>query len=347
MTSNIDLTITNADVMSMELDSIIFSELDAGETLGVDMTVYDGDNSTVIDTWFNTYYADSRGNITLADLARVWNNYILYRRRVSGEESESPSLTMGGIKVKITLTEEDDTTTTIYRRVWYSTKHDGMTVANLNARLPFVARHKRTFPDAMEMVYVAGPTQETVTVTASYVQGTHVGATSYSPAVFESGDFGYCFIVSPAAVSLQIPNGARLVSYEVKVGILTCTYDIEDGNYAQRTQFHYMNRWGAYESLWCVGSDKWTISRNAEHGYCGNELLSLDIDVSDTYEVSTGYVDTAVLEQLRDLAESPSVWIYDGRWWKVAVKEVKMERERPSNRARSATITYNYAKRNM
>jgi len=41
------------------------------------------------------------------------------------------------------------------------------------------------------------------------------------------------------------------------------------------------------------------------------------------------------------------VWIYDGRWWKVAVKEVKMERERPSNRARSATITYNYAKRNM
>ena len=464
MISNIDLTTINADVMSMELDKIKFSQLEVGETLNVEITVYDVDTNIVLDSWYNTYYADSRGEVLLADLARVWNNYILYRRRVTGEDAVEPSEYVGGIKVKFELwqssmelpaaitgssinsqgaaetsgytrdygitdfipleqgqnkvhvvsgawqrasmshviyfyssdsesgkisgyrlqsgntaltnteaidqefavpsgathyrlTIKHDTPaivrtggvdTVINRNIWYSTRQDGKTVADLNAVLPFLSLDKRTFDGAAEMVQLIGIVQETLSITAYYERNGSVTATTYTPEAADSNAFGVCYWVSPLAVQSHIPLGAKLLRYEVHYVSSVCKYEMEYGNYAQKSQFIYLNRWGVYESLWCVGSQKWNIKRAAEIGLSGGELTPLDIDVDDTYEVSTGYVDTAVLEQLRDLSESPLVWLLDNATFKkVAIDDVKMERVLPSNEARTATITYRYANRNM
>lgn len=348
MISNIDLTTINADVMSMELDKIKFSQLEVGETLNVEITVYDVDTNIVLDSWYNTYYADSRGEVLLADLARVWNNYILYRRRVTGEDAVEPSEYVGGIKVTFAFTQEDETSTTLNRWIWYSTRQDGKTVANLNAVLPFLSLDKRTFEGAAEMVQLIGIVQETLTVTATYVLNGVVNSVTYTPDVADSNAFGVCYWISPLAVQMHIPLAARLARYEVHYGSSVCKYEMEENHYPQKSQFIYLNRWGVYESLWCVGSQKWNIKRAAEIGLSGGELTALDIDVDDTYEVSTGYVDTAVLEQLRDLVESPLVWLLDSATFKkVAIDDVKMERELPSNEARTATIIYRFANRNM
>ena len=464
MISNIDLTTINADVMSMELDKIKFSQLEVGETLNVEITVYDVDTNIVLDSWYNTYYADSRGEVLLADLARVWNNYILYRRRVTGEDAVEPSEYVGGIKVTFAFTQasaelpaaiigktinsqgvENGTSATssygitdfiplaqgqtkvhvvsgcwqynsyahaiyfygaaseantisgyklmngssvatsteaidqefavpsgathyrltikhatpavvmtggidtvINRNIWYSTRQDGKTLANLNAVLPFLSLDKRTFDGAAEMVQLIGIVQETLTVTATYVLNGVVNSVTYTPDVADSNAFGVCYWISPLAVQMHIPLAARLARYEVHYGSSVCKYEMEENHYPQKSQFIYLNRWGVYESLWCVGSQKWNIKRAAEIGLSGGELTALDIDVDDTYEVSTGYVDTAVLEQLRDLVESPLVWLLDSATFKkVAIDDVKMERELPSNEARTATIIYRFANRNM
>lgn len=348
MISNIDLTTANDNLMSMEIDHIKFSQLDVGEKLNVEIAVYDVDTNLVLDSWYNTYYADSRGEVLLADLARVWNNYILYRRRVTGEDAEEPSEYVGGIKVVFVFTQEDETTTTLNRWIWYSTRQDGKTVDNLNAVLPFLSLSKRTFAGAAEMVQLIGIAQSSLTVVANYVKNGVESSVTYTAEVEDSNAFGVCYWVSPSDVQTHIPSGARLVGYETRYGYSVCKYEVEDGNYAQKSQFLYLNRWGVYESLWCIGSEKWNINRSAEIGLSGGELTALDIDVDDTYEVSTGYVNDSVLEQLRDLAESPLVWLLDNSTYKkVAIDGVKMERVLPSNEARTATITYRYANRNM
>jgi hypothetical protein len=199
-----------------------------------------------------------------------------------------------------------------------------------------------------EMVQLIGIAQSSLTVVANYVKDGVESSVTYTAEVEDSNAFGVCYWVSPSDVQTHIPSGARLVGYETRYGYSVCKYEVEDGNYAQKSQFLYLNRWGVYESLWCIGSEKWNINRSAEIGLSGGELTALDIDVDDTYEVSTGYVNDSVLEQLRDLAESPLVWLLDNSTFKkVAIDDVKMERVLPSNEARTATITYRYANRNM
>ena len=79
MDCTLNFSVANADVLSMQLDRIVFSAMAVGDSVSLDVTVYEGDSSTVLDEWFNTYFADNYGQVVVPDLASVWNSYILYK----------------------------------------------------------------------------------------------------------------------------------------------------------------------------------------------------------------------------------------------------------------------------
>lgn len=352
MDSSLNFSVATADVLSMELDRIVFSDLDVGDSVGVRIVVYDGSN-TVMDTWYNTYFADNRGCVTLSDLAKVWNSYILYRLRVSGAEDSGPATLIGAIKVEFTYTLEDETTATCLRRIWYSMRKDGMTVSSLNQRHPLLSLRKRTFIDASEPMYIVGPTPKTVTVYVTYLSLTgDVGTLYYNLSATDADTFGTYRNVSPSAVASHLQTGAKLLEYAVAIdgATMRCTYIVDYGHQAQRTEICYLNRWGVYETLWLLGSERWKPERSADFGYAGDEHAALDVVVEDIYETSTGYVNDTVLDQLRDIAASPSIWLWvaaASTWRKITVKSVDFERVRPSNEVRSGMITYQFAEQNI
>ena len=349
MDSTLDFSVANADVLSMQLDRIVFSAMDTGDAISLGVTVYEGDSSTVLDEWFNTYYADHYGKVVIPDLASVWNTYILYRRRAAGYDSASPTAIIDGIKVKFTYTLEDETTATCNRRIWYSSRKSGMTVASLNTQAPFLLLTKKTFLDSKEFFWLVGPSSATVGVTVTYVLLDGVqNTTSFTLTATRTSNFGRSYDVSPSVASSQLSPLARMVEYTVKIGgVSVCRYIIESGHYPQRTEFCYLNRYGVYETLWLVGSETWKPERKAEFGWAGDEWIGLDVEVKDTYELSTGYVNDAVLEQLRDIMDSPLIWrcVPGGSWEKISVKGVALERTRPSNEARVGKVTYQLAER--
>lgn len=350
MDSSIDFSVADAKVTAMELDSIEFSSLTTGDALGIEITVYDGNTSSVHDSWYTTYYADHDGKVVLSDLARVWNSYILEHRHGVIEE-DSPASLLGGLKVKIAYTiVATGVTANCVRHIWYATRKDGMTVAALNLMAPYMNLRKRTFMDAEERLYVAGHTLKAVTVVATYVKNGAVSTTSYSVTAAVTDYWGYCYDLSPAYVAEHLPSGGVLKEYTATLadGTNSCTWLVEQQHYAQRTELWYVNRRGVYESLWLTGAEEWKPERTADYGWAGDELAALDVDVRDGFVARVGYVDEATLEQLRDLSASPRVWKWHPStqaWRRVTITGVDFTRVCPTNQARTAVVEYEYASR--
>lgn len=357
MTSTLDFTIATADVLAAELDSITFAQLATGSWLSVTVTVFDGDTSTVLDTWSTTFYADERGCVGLYHLASLWRNHILFRRRRDDAAAKQPPALTGGIRVEFTYETEGGETGTCSRRIWY-TRDDILTatLTLMNDKVPFVSKKKRTFLGAWERIYVIGPSARTIKVTTIYVlspniqtQGSSVHTLSTD---IDSDSFARSIDVSPSQIQALLPSGASLREYTVQVcsgmtELDTCRYIVEQSHYMKRVQVAWLNRWGVYETLWLVGAEQQKTDRSADFGFTGDHYSALDISVVETFQQSTGYGSRAMADQVRDLAASPDVWRYDtanSRWQRITITDVDIPRPNPTNEAHACTITYRIAK---
>ena len=349
MTSNIDFNISEATLLAMELDTISFAGLSAGESLVVEFSVFVG--GTDIDNWTAKYYADSSGRITLTALGWMWNLYLLDYRRRPGREGSTPQTIPDLLTVEITYTMEDETSATCQRHLLYSRHRPNPALSSLLSHHPFVSKVRHTAQAAKE--YVTALSELTnVTVKADAiclingVQSTRTIAASSFP--WSSSLGGGSIDVSPSVISSLLPNGAVLKEYtitmlESNVEKDSCRY-IVDSAVAVR-QLCWLNRWGVYETLVLKGSETLKASRAATYGYTGDDWSALDMEVTDEYECSTGYVGENEWSQVRDMAESPIVWLWDGVWHRVTITDAKLSRLRPTNEARSCVVTYRLSDR--
>ena len=354
MTSTLDFTRASADVLASELDSITFAQLATGSWLSVTVTVFDGDTSTVLDTWSTTYYADEGGRVGLYHLASLWRNHILFRRRRDDAAATQPPALTGGIRVEFTYETEGGETGTCSRRIWY-TRDDIITttLTLMNDKVPFVSKKKRTFLGASERFYVIGPTARTIRVTTTYVRNGTQGSSAHSLSTnIDSDSFARSTDVSPSRIQTLLPSGASLREYTVMVcsgmtELDSCRYIVEQSHYAKRVQVAWLNRWGVYETLWLIGAEQLKTDRSADFGFTGDHYSALDISVVETFQQSTGYGSRAMADQVRDLAASPDVWRYDtanSRWQRITITDVDIPRPTPTNEAHACTITYRIAK---
>lgn len=353
MNSTLNFSTATADVLAAELDTISFSGLDVGEELKLTTTVCDGDTTTSIDTWTTRYYADENGVVSIYNLASLWRNYILFLRRRDDAQATQPTTLAGGIRVVFEYEMSDSTTASCARRIWY-TRHDveGATIATLNSRVPFISRKKRTFADASERFFIAGPSSRTVKAAAIYVRSGSQSSSTYTLTVSSTNSFMRSVDVSPSTIQSLLPSGSSLREYTIQVfdgqnQVDACRYIVEQAHYAKRVELAWLNRWGVYETLWLVGSEDLTVERNAEYAYAGGLYTAMDVSVDETLQQSTGYGSRTMVLQVRDLAASPDVWRYDhssARWQRVTITNVDIKQPTPSNQAYTCSVSYRIAK---
>ena len=281
MTSSLNFSTATADLLAGELDTISFAQLTPGESLKLTTTVYDGDTSTVLDTWTTTFVADADGCIAIHHLASLWRNYIISRRRRDDALATEPPSLPGGIKVGFTYLMEDTTTATCTRRIWY-TRDDILTatVALMNDTVPFIARKKRTFTGAKERIYVIGPSARTIKVETLYLRNGTIGTSIHTLSTNVSSDsFARSTDVSPSRIQSLLTSGASLREYTVQIYsgtnlVDSCRYIVEQSHYAQRVQVAWLNRWGVYETLWLIGAEQIKTDRSADYGITGDHYAA-------------------------------------------------------------------------
>lgn len=344
MTCNVDFSTPSATLLSMELDEIIFSGLSASERLVMMFRIISG--SVVLDSWTATYYAGTDGRIRLTALGRMWNRYFLFLRRQSGSEETAPQDHPDLLTVEMTYTMEDSTTATCQRRLFYSRRRPDVPLSGLLYHQPLLSKQKATVMGAKEFAWVI-PTVSNVTLSVSsyYVLDNRFGTQSDDIAWSGSSSCGGSADVSPSVISALLPSGAKLVEYSTQIRYQgsqrdSCRYVVD---YAARlrTEFCWLNRWGVYETLVMRGSETLSPERTAEYGWTGDDWSALDLETADVYEVSTGYVGDREWSQVRDMAESPLVWRWDGQsWHMVTITGVKLDRTKPTNEARACSVTY-------
>lgn len=335
MNSSIDFSVATADLLATELDEILFESMSYGESIAVTFSVYW--YVGMLDQWTNTYYADTRGSVTISDLAKMWNGYILSTVKAAGDLL--PGNKIGGLTVTISYVY-GQTSGQCNRRIWYSRRHDGATHALLKGKMPFLSKKKRIFADSSEMVYAQGPDNVTMSVAATYVRNNtqSVSAQTLTPT---SNTFQRAADASPSVITGSLPNNSDLKEYTVTVGSDTCTYLIEQRHYAQRTLFCWLNRYGVWETLWFLGSELRKVEISSDFGWVGEEWKPLDVDVSDTFQAFSGYQDEKVFDQVRDMVDSPAVFILDkGVWKAVTIKDTDLSKKKPRNEAFSCSVTY-------
>jgi hypothetical protein len=345
MNSTLNFSTATADLLTQELDKIELSSLTVGDAVLMTFAVYDGSNTTERDSWTTTYYADETGKITISGLARMWNSYILseYLRTAA----PTPSTPLGGIVVHIGYTF-GETTGSCQRRLWYCRRKAGATLSALTATIPNIATVKKTRVGAKEPAVVEVPSSVTVKVNSTYIlSGTMATREDTIPAA-TSGTYRSTYDVSPAVVAALLPTGGVLKEYRVKSILSNTTKStinyVMTADHPHGTQLCWLNNFGCWETLLMAGAEDMALERSAETALGGDDLTSYNVEALESKTVYTGYVNNTILNQVRDLADSPLVFVLDGSTWKkVVVDGVAQERRRPSNEAPTASVTYRHA----
>ena len=347
MNSTLNFSTASADLLTQELDKIVLSALSPGDAVIMTFTVKDGAGSVIRDSWTTTYHADEDGKVTISSLARMWNNYILDESLRQG--AFTPSSALGGIVVVIAYELEDETTGSCQRRLWYCRRKTGKTIDNVKGFIPAIATVKKTRVGAKEPASVISTTQVGVKVKAVYVKNGAEGSTSDQSISYSVLDtYHGLWDVSPSVVAALLPTGAVLKEYEVKSTISgtvksTVKY-VMTTDHPHGTQLCWLNNFGCWETLLMAGAEDLKLEYSAEFALGGDDFTAYNVEAIESKTVHTGYVNNTILNQVRDLADSPFVFVLDGGTWKkVVVDDVALERRKPSNEAPVANVTYRLA----
>ena len=353
MTSSLDFSVAAAEIFAMNLDRIIFSGLNSDDKLALTFDIaQDSGLSEIKDSWSSDFYADNNGNILISSLGKIWNDHIMAYRYSGFEEENLEADLERGIYVRITYVSAAATASCI-RHIFYARRVVSMIPGEMSSYWPILERKKRTFSDAKEMIYLLGSGTHSVKAGVAYLYNNTASYTEVALSVGSGKELLY-LNVSPAtvkALALADYPGAVLLYYDVYILdgsgniIDQVRYTPETRNYPQRTELIYCNMLGAYESIHFLGREEYSQDRNATYGYAGDDYSAMDLEVNDTYTLNTGYCNGTRMNQVRDLLESPVVWLlYEGSIYrKITITDKDFTRTRPSNEPDTAKITYRFA----
>ena len=361
MNSSLDFSIKNASVFSMDIDQMDFWDLDSTDgsmELQIEMSLSASFNDTLhTDILQNKYYQDASSHVRLYGLGKLFNEHILSWRGEHGDDDDILNSLRRSIFVRFTYKyTEKATTYTGYavREVYYSTRTVGLSPEEMGGYLPILNRKKKTFIDLNEPFYLLDVQEQRYLSVgiASVVDG----AAKYDEIDLDEDERNYSFKyydLSPKTLLQLISNkyGSvdRLLFYDVILKqedgtvLDKCRYTI-DTRHFERQEFLYMNMLGAFESVVLTGQQTYEPDRSAEYGYCGDEYKALDLQVNDIYEKNSGYTNKIVIGQLRDMLESPSVYVYDAYGFRpITIIDSSFSINKPTNESYNVSIKYRYA----
>lgn len=347
MTSTLDFTTATADLLTQELDKVVFSGLDTGDALMLTTTVYDGGGSVARDSWTSTYYADEDGKVTVSSLARMWNSYILDENTRQG--AVTPTSPLGGIVVEMEYELDSGGSGSCRRRLWYCRRKTGKTLAALAATMPLIATQRKTGAAYKELVSVECTSGVSLRVTSTYVLNGEVLTQDDPLYYFGTNTYMAVADVSPSVVAALLPVGGVLKGYKVytvKTGATGnhATYVVDDHHRPWHTLMCWLNNYGAWETIRLGGIKSLVLDAKREYAISGDGWTSFNVEAYETMTAYTAHATKEVGEQLRDISDTPLAFVYEnGSWVRVNIEDVDLERRLPSNEATVGSVKYKHA----
>jgi hypothetical protein len=362
MESSLDFSIKSAIIFSMSLDKIIFSGLDAGKdvTLTIEIATV-SDFSAIKDQFDTVYYADNNGYIYISGLGRIWNAHILsYRMTGISEETPEESLKRA-IYVRFTYNFKTQTvsgniitttyhTATCMRRIYYSRKESDQSPSDLSSWWPILPREKKTYSGLKELLYLISESTCTIKAGVASLLNDQTAWTEKVITPPSAGDMS-AIDVSPDIIKTAVLGNttAQMLYYEIMLydgDALkdTVRYILDTRNYPQKTEFIYLNFIGAYETVLFTGQEELDPERNVNYGYTGDEYTALDLEMNNVYNTYSGYCNKTIMSQIRDMLESPLIWVWTGTdYRKVTVTDIDYKRITPTSEMYNVKVTWRYA----
>lgn len=336
----------------MDLNKIIFSGLEIDDTLVLKIEIADNSNFTNSDVLDNTYYADADGKIKINDLGQLWNAHVL----AWAPESEGVNASLKRrVYVRFTYTL-GDTTASCTRTIIYSRRYINKTPAEVAQFFPVLNRKKKTFFDSDEPLFAVN-SSNTLNVGVAYIADSLTKWQEIALSPSATGEIYDYYDLSPATV-LNLLNTAisgsltatSLLYYDVYLldaggnELDDVRYDLQAINYPQRTELTFLNLLGVYETVPFLGLATNEPDRSAEYGYLGSDYGTVDLEVNDIYTLNSGYCNKKVMAQVRDMLESPFVYLHkEDEWHKITIIDSSYKLDMPTNEAFNVSIKFRYA----
>lgn len=352
MNSTLNFSISEASIYAMDLNKIIFSGLEIDDTLVLKIEIADNSNFTNSDVLDNTYYADADGKIKIYDLGQLWNAHVL--AWVPESEGVNASLKRR-VYVRFTYTL-GDTTASCTRTIIYSRRYINKTPAEVAQFFPVLNRKKKTFFDSDEPLFAVN-SSNTLNVGVAYIADSLTKWQEIALSPSATGEIYDYYDLSPATV-LNLLNTAisgsltatSLLYYDVYLldaggnELDDVRYDLQAINYPQRTELTFLNLLGVYETVPFLGLATNEPDRSAEYGYLGSDYGTVDLEVNDIYTLNSGYCNKKVMAQVRDMLESPFVYLHkEDEWHKITIIDSSYKLDMPTNEAFNVSIKFRYA----
>lgn len=352
MNSTLNFSISEASIYAMDLNKIIFSGLEIDDTLVLKIEIADNSNFTNSDVLDNTYYADADGKIKINDLGQLWNAHVL----AWAPESEGVNASLKRrVYVRFTYTL-GDTTASCTRTIIYSRRYINKTPAEVAQFFPVLNRKKKTFFDSDEPLFAVN-SSNTLNVGVAYIADSLTKWQEIALSPSATGEIYDYYDLSPATV-LNLLNTAisgsltatSLLYYDVYLldaggnELDDVRYDLQAINYPQRTELTFLNLLGVYETVPFLGLATNEPDRSAEYGYLGSDYGTVDLEVNDIYTLNSGYCNNKVMAQVRDMLESPFVYLHkEDEWHKITIIDSSYKLDMPTNEAFNVSIKFRYA----
>jgi len=352
MNSTLNFSISEASIYAMDLNKIIFSGLEIDDTLVLKIEIADNSNFKNSDVLDNTYYADADGKIKINDLGQLWNAHVL----AWAPESEGVNASLKRrVYVRFTYTL-GDTTASCTRTIIYSRRYINKTPAEVAQFFPVLNRKKKTFFDSDEPLFAVN-SSNTLNVGVAYIADSLTKWQEIALSPSATGEIYDYYDLSPATV-LNLLNTAisgsltatSLLYYDVYLldaggnELDDVRYDLQAINYPQRTELTFLNLLGVYETVPFLGLATNEPDRSAEYGYLGSDYGTVDLEVNDIYTLNSGYCNKKVMAQVRDMLESPFVYLHkEDEWHKITIIDSSYKLDMPTNEAFNVSIKFRYA----
>lgn len=346
MNSTLDFSTATADLLTQELDKVVFSDLTAGDALMLTTTVYDGGGSVERDSWTSTYYADEDGKVTVSSLARMWNSYILDECM---RGTVTPTSPLGGIVVEMEYELDSGGSGSCRRRLWYCRRKTGKTLAALAATMPLLATTRKVGASSTELVSVECPSGVSLRVTSTYVLNGAV--LTHDDPLYYLATNAYRAVanVSPSVVAALLPTGGVLKEYKVYTDVTgapgnDATYVVDDHHRPWKTVLCWLNNYGAWETITLGGIKSSVLDAKRETAIAGDGWTSFNAEAYETITAFTAHSTKEVGEQLRDISDTPIAFVFENNAWvRVNIEDVDLERRLPSNETTVGSVTYKHA----
>ena len=305
-------------------------------TLGVKYII----NST--NTISEKYYADSNGNVTIKDIAKLVEAY--YNFPIYGESTTE--YTLDAATVQMTCTDSSGSVSVSFKMIYSNAKVN----CNPDECHFFLSRYRliKTNKQRIEFITLFKTGSVKLITGVAYINSGKAKFKKITLALSTKNDCCYTRLVSLKSIaSLAGININDVLFYELYLyvsDILTdkIRYEIDTDQKPSDINFLYRNLFGGFETVSFSGYMTDTPEISASVDVLLDKHQRHSISLKDSHKAYSGFVNAEKYNAIRDMLLSPVTYLLNKNFQaeEIIISESDMERTTPSSEAFGISVSY-------